>query len=84
MYMPINPLSYSCIKKLQRDILWHAYNEPTNFYSVFYDKHNMNIAVLIFANMNLNIKDKTYSLNRRRKIAPMALYILKKIVMIFI
>ena len=34
MYMPINPLSYSCIKKLQRDNLWHAYNEPINFYSV--------------------------------------------------
>ena len=24
----------------------------------------------MFANMNLNIKDKTYSLNRRRKIGP--------------
>ena len=34
MYMPINPLGYSCIKKLQRDNLWHAYNEPINFYSV--------------------------------------------------
>ena len=33
MYMPINPLGYSCIKKLQRDNLWHAYNEPINFYS---------------------------------------------------
>ena len=32
--MPINPLGYSCIKKLQRDNLWHAYNEPINFYSV--------------------------------------------------
>ena len=32
--MPINPLGYSCIKKLQRDNLWHAYNEPMNFYSV--------------------------------------------------
>ena len=31
--MPINPLGYSCIKKLQRDNLWHAYNEPINFYS---------------------------------------------------
>ena len=34
MYMPINPLGYSCIKKLQRDNLWHAYNELINFYSV--------------------------------------------------
>ena len=34
MYEPINPLGYSCIKKLQRDNLWHAYNEPINFYSV--------------------------------------------------
>ena len=33
MYVPINPLGYSCIKKLQRDNLWHAYNEPINFYS---------------------------------------------------
>ena len=32
--MPINPLGYTCIKKLQRDNLWHAYNEPINFYSV--------------------------------------------------
>ena len=32
--MPINSLGYSCIKKLQRDNLWHAYNEPINFYSV--------------------------------------------------
>ena len=31
--MPINHLGYSCIKKLQRDNLWHAYNEPINFYS---------------------------------------------------
>ena len=29
--MLINPLGYSCIKKLQRDNLWH---EPINFYSV--------------------------------------------------
>ena len=35
MYMPINPLGYSCIKKLQRNNLWHAYNEPINFYSVY-------------------------------------------------
>ena len=35
MYMPINPLGYSCIKKLQRDNLWHAYNEPINIYSVY-------------------------------------------------
>ena len=34
MYMPIDPLGYSCIKKLQRDNLWHAYNEPINIYSV--------------------------------------------------
>ena len=34
MYMPINPLGYSCIKKLQKDNLWHAYNEPIHFYSV--------------------------------------------------
>ena len=34
MYVPINPLGYSCIKKLQRDNLWHAYNEPINIYSV--------------------------------------------------
>ena len=33
MYMTINPLGYSCIKKLQRDNLWHAYNMPINFYS---------------------------------------------------
>ena len=32
--MPINSLGYSCIKKLQRDNLWPAYNEPINFYSV--------------------------------------------------
>ena len=32
--MPINSLGYSCIKKLKRDNLWHAYNEPINFYSV--------------------------------------------------
>ena len=31
--MPINPLGYSCIKELQRDNLWHAYNMPINFYS---------------------------------------------------
>ena len=37
MYMPINPLGYSCIKKLQRDNLWHAYNEPINFYSEVLD-----------------------------------------------
>ena len=34
MYMPINPLGYSCVKKLQRDNLLHAYNEPINIYSV--------------------------------------------------
>ena len=34
MYMPINPLGYYCIKKLQRDNLLHAYNEPINIYSV--------------------------------------------------
>ena len=28
MYVPINPLGYSCIKKLQRDNLLHAYNDP--------------------------------------------------------
>ena len=33
MYVPINSLGYSCIKKLQRDNLWHAYNEAINFYS---------------------------------------------------
>ena len=33
MYMPINSLGYSCIKKLQRDNLLHAYNEPKNIYS---------------------------------------------------
>ena len=33
MYMPINPIGYSCIKKLQRDNLLHAYNEPINIYS---------------------------------------------------
>ena len=33
MYVPINPLGYSCIKKLQRDNLLHAYNEPINIYS---------------------------------------------------
>ena len=33
MYVPINPLGYSCIKKLQRDKLLHAYNEPINIYS---------------------------------------------------
>ena len=33
MYMPINPLGYSCIKKIQRDNLLHAYNEPINIYS---------------------------------------------------
>ena len=38
MYEPINPLGYSCIKKLQRDNLWHAYNEPINIYSV---SHNI-------------------------------------------
>ena len=32
--MPINPLGYSCTKKLQRDNLLHAYNEPINTYSV--------------------------------------------------
>ena len=32
--MPINLLDYSCIKKLQRDNLLHAYNEPMNIYSV--------------------------------------------------
>ena len=32
--MPINPLGYSCIKKLQRDNLLYAYNEPMNIYSV--------------------------------------------------
>ena len=37
MYMPKNPLGYSCIKKLQKDNLLHAYNEPINIYSV----HNM-------------------------------------------
>ena len=33
MCMPINPLGHSCIKKLQRDNLLHAYNEPINVYS---------------------------------------------------
>ena len=33
MYMPINPLGYSCIKRLQRDNLLHAYNKPINIYS---------------------------------------------------
>ena len=28
--MPINSLGYPCIKKLQRDNLWHAYNMPIN------------------------------------------------------
>ena len=31
--MPINPLCYWSIKKLQRDNLLHAYNEPINIYS---------------------------------------------------
>ena len=35
MYMPINPIGYSCIKKSQRDNLLHAYNEPINFYSAY-------------------------------------------------
>ena len=35
MYVPINLLGYSCIKKLQSDNLWHAYNEPINIYSVY-------------------------------------------------
>ena len=30
MYLPINSLGYPQIKKLQRDNLWHAYNEPIN------------------------------------------------------
>jgi hypothetical protein len=34
--MPINPLGYSCIKKLQMDNLLHAYNEPINIYSVLF------------------------------------------------
>ena len=33
MYVPINPLGYSCIKELQRDNLLHAYNEPIDIYS---------------------------------------------------
>ena len=35
----MNPLGYSCIKKLQRDNLWHAYNEPINIYSVVLVTH---------------------------------------------
>ena len=31
--MPTNPLGYSCIEKLQRDNLLHAYDEPMNIYS---------------------------------------------------
>ena len=34
MYMLINHLGYSCMKKIQRDNLLHAYNEPINIYSV--------------------------------------------------
>ena len=36
--MPINPLGYSCMKKLQRDNLLHAYNEPINIYSATLDQ----------------------------------------------
>ena len=42
MYVPINPLGYSCIKKLQRDNLWHAYNEPINIYSVCSTRTTLN------------------------------------------
>ena len=34
LYLPINSIGYPRIKKLQRDNLWHAYNEPMNIYSV--------------------------------------------------
>ena len=33
--MAINPLGYSCIKKLQKHNLLHAYNEPINIYSTY-------------------------------------------------
>ena len=33
LYLPINSIGYPRIKKLQRDNLLHAYNEPINIYS---------------------------------------------------
>ena len=36
LYLPINSFGDPHIKRLQRDNLWHAYNEPIHFYSVEY------------------------------------------------
>ena len=53
MYMPINSLGYSCIKKLQRDNLWHAYNEPINIYS----------EVLFFWEAHKNLRNSPHTLD---------------------
>ena len=53
MYVPINPLGYSCIKKLQRDNLLHAYNEPINIYSEGSQELNQFSVVSGITNMTL-------------------------------
>ena len=54
MHMPINSLGYSCEKKLQRDNLWHTYNEPINIYSVIIDLgHSKLYMYLNFCNRRL-------------------------------
>ena len=60
LYLPINSLGYPRKKKLQRDNLWHAYNEPINFYSV-----NLKMLLLI----------RTYSSQRSGLLMPKFMYI---------
>ena len=57
--MPINPLGYSCIKKLQRDNLWHAYNEPINFYSAVSVKSEV-LLILVLSFFSLKKRGLLY------------------------
>ena len=51
LYLPINSIGYPRIKKLQRDNLWHAYNEPINIYSVcLVQNNNQSGLVQLFSN----------------------------------
>ena len=60
MYKPINSFGYSCIKKLQRDNLWHAYNEPINFYSAMSFWWKKNISIYSFGFVKIKIVELKY------------------------
>ena len=60
MYMPINPLGYSCIKKLQRDNLWHAYNEPINIYSVWHRNISHEDICYILSTQTIMLQNTVY------------------------